>query len=255
MAQATQNWLGVSINFDNVDDRSSESNFELLPEGFYKAQIKTVNKGVVGKNNKPALIVALELEEGKKEFTHSLFLPENGDEQTAIDFKNQNLRNFFTRCHYSNLTKDEYNSLTSDEKNAALKAIQTSPQGTNQFVGKNVLVHLRQDAFIAQDKDTGAIKFTEIDAATLVSRMPKQILKLINEKEQAGVDMSKMPVILFSNKVAGHGFGFYNDYEEKELKNSKAYKFVQEIGGSSSSTTASTSNAASGTTQKSIPNF
>ena len=33
-ATATQNWLGFSANFENVEDRTSESNFELRPEGF-----------------------------------------------------------------------------------------------------------------------------------------------------------------------------------------------------------------------------
>ena len=41
-ATATQNWLGFSANFENVEDKTSESNFELLPEGFYKAEVKNV---------------------------------------------------------------------------------------------------------------------------------------------------------------------------------------------------------------------
>ena len=39
--------------------------------------------------------------------------------------------------------------------------------------------------------------------------------------------MSKMPVILFSNRVSAHGFNFYADYEEKELKNSATYEWIQ----------------------------
>lgn len=253
-ATATQNWLGFSANFENVEDKTSESNFELLPEGFYKAEIKNVIKSVIGSNDKPALTVTLELEEGKKEMVHNLFLPETGDEQTAIDFKLQNLRNFFTRCLYSKLTKDEYNALDSAEKNNALAKMQTSAKGPAQFIGSKVLVHIKQEPFIAQDKETKAIKFTDKPTAYLVAAMPKSILKMINEKENQGVDMSKMPVILFSNKVAAHGFGFYNDFDaDAVLKNSKAYDFVQanlvDAGGSSAT------NAAAAEPVKTVPSF
>lgn len=253
-ATATQNWLGFSANFENVEDKTSESNFELLPEGFYKAEVKNVIKSVIGSNNKPALTVTLELEEGKKEIVHNLFLPETGDEQTAIDFKLQNLRNFFTRCLYSKLTKDEYNALDSAEKNNALAKMQTSAKGQAQFIGSKVLVHIKQEPFIAQDKETKAIKFTDKPTAYLVAAMPKSILKMVNEKENQGIDMSKMPVILFSNKVAAHGFGFYNDFDaDAVLKNSKAYDFVQanlvEAGGSSATT------AAAAEPVKTVPSF
>ena len=240
-ATATQNWLGFSANFENVEDKTSESNFELLPEGFYKAEVKNVINSVIGSNNKPALTVTLELEEGKKEIVHNFFLPEIGDEQTAIDFKLQNLKNFLTRCMYSKLTKDEYNALDSAEKNNALAKMQTSAKGPAQFISSKVLVHIKQEPFIAQDKETKAIKFTDKPTAYLVAAMPKSILKMINEKENQGVDMSKMPVILFSNKIAAYGFGFYNDFDaDAVLKNSKAYDFVQanlvEAGGSSATT-------------------
>lgn len=254
MTTATQNWLGFSANFENVEDRTSESSFELLPEGFYKAQIKNVVKSVLGEKNKPALTITLELEDGKKEFVHNLFLPENGDEQTAIDFKLQNLRNFFTRCLYSKLTKDEYTALDAKEKNDALTKMQTSAKGPGQFIGANVLVHIKQEPFIAQDKESKAIKFTEKPTAYLVSTMPKQILKLIQEKESLGIDMSKAPVILFSNKIAACGFGFYNDFDASaELKNSKSYEFVQEnlvnVGGSANSNETATEPT------KTIPKF
>ena len=253
-ATTTQNWLGFSANFENVEDRTSESNFELLPEGFYKAEVKNVIKSVIGSNDKSALTVTLELEEGKKEIVHNLFLPETGDEQTAIDFKLQNLRNFFTRCLYSKLTKDEYNALDSAEKNNTLAKMQTSAKGPAQFIGSKVLVHVKQEPFIAQDKETKAIKFTDKPTAYLVAAMPKSILKMINEKENQGVDMSKMPVILFSNKVAAHGFGFYSDFDaDAVLKNSKAYDFVQanlvDAGGSSAT------NAAAAEPVKTVPSF
>lgn len=253
-ATATQNWLGFSANFENVEDKTSESNFELLPEGFYKAEIKNVIKSVIGSNDKPALTVTLELEEGKKEIVHNLFLPETGDEQTAIDFKLQNLRNFFTRCLYSKLTKDEYNTLDSAEKNNALAKMQTSAKGPAQFIGSKVLVHIKQEPFIAQDKETKAIKFTDKPTSYLIAAMPRTILKMVNEKESQGVDMSKMPVILFSNKIAAHGFGFYNDFDaDAVLKNSKAYDFVQanlvDAGGSSATT------AATAEPVKTVPSF
>lgn len=249
----TQNWLGFSANFENVEDRTSESNFELLPEGFYKAEVKKVIKSVIGANNKSALTITLELEEGKKEIVHNLFLPENGDEQTAIDFKLQNLRNFFTRCIYSKLTKEEYNALDTKEKNDALVKMQTSAKGPGQFVGAKVLVHIKQEPFISQDRDTKALKFTEKSTGYLINSMPKSILKLIEEKERAGIDMSKMPVILFSNKIAAHGFGFYNDFNpDIELKNSKAYDFIQANLGADTSASATTEAAKP---EKTIPQF
>ena len=249
----SQNWLGFSANFENVEDRTSESNFELLPEGFYKAEIKNVIKSVIGSNDKPALTITLELEEGKKEIVHNLFLPENGDEQSAIDFKLQNLRNFFTRCLFSKLTKDEYNALDSNEKNNALAKMQTAPKGPAQFIGSKVLVHIKQEPFIAQDKETKAIKFTEKSTAFLISEMPKSILKMISEKEKQGIDMSKMPVILFSNKVAAHGFGFYNDFDaDAVLKNSKVYDFVQE---NLNITNPNTNTTETVEQQKTIPSF
>lgn len=252
-ATATQNWLGFSANFENVEDRTSESNYELLPEGFYKAEIKNVVKSVLGEHNKPALTITLELEEGKKEMVHNLFLPQNGDEQTAIDFKLQNLRNFFTRALYSKLTKEEYNALDAKEKNDALTKMQTAPKGPAQFIGTKILVHIKQEPFIAQDKETKAIKFTEKTTAKLINSMPKNILKLINDKETLGIDMSKMPVILFSNKVAACGFGFYNDFDANVvLKNSKSYDFIQANTDAGSSAGASTE---AEKTEKTIPSF
>lgn len=253
---AEQNWLGFGVNFENVEDKTSESNFELLQEGFYKAEIKNVTKSIIGQKNTPALTVTLELEDGKKEMIHNLFLPQTGDEQASVDFKLQSLRNFFTRASYSNLTKDEYNTLDSKEKNDTLTKIQTNPKSGEQFIGSKVLVHVRQEPFIAQDKETGAIKFTDRPASYLMSAMTKPILKLISEKEKVGVDMAMMPVILFSNKIAAHGFGFYNDFnEDNVLKNSKSYDFIQEnLANATAGATASTT-VEKTATGKAIPNF
>lgn len=253
MATATQNWLGISVNFEKVEDRTSESSFELLLEGFYKAEIKNLVKSVLGDKDKPALTITLELEEGKKEMVHNLFLPESDDEQTAIDFKLQNLRNFFTRCLFSKLTKEEYNALPSADKDEALNKMQTNSKGEKQFIGTKVLVHIKQEPFIAQDKETKAIKFTEIDYSSVVNKMPKPLLKLIEIQEKKGIDMSKCPVILFSNKIAACGFGFYNDFDaDAVLKNSKSYDFVQEnivSGGNNNNSTTTP------TAQKAVPQF
>ena len=58
-------------------------------------------------------------------------------------------------------------------------------------------------------------------------------------------------VILFSNKVAAHGFGFYNDFDaDAVLKNSKAYDFIQENQNSAVSTNNETAQPT-----KTIPSF
>lgn len=252
-AATTQNWLGCSINFDKVEDKTSDSSFELLLEGKRKAKIKNFNVGVIGDDNKPALIVTVELEEEKKEMVNTLYLPEAGEEKSKTETKIQNLRNFFTRCIFSNLTEEEYRNLPEETKNEALKEIQKDLQkAQKEIVNKKVLVDIRQEPFIAQDKETKAIKFTEINTQSIINKMPKQLLKLIDAQERKGTDMSKCPVILFSNRIALYGFGFYNDYDPNAvLKNSKSYDFVQEnIVSSSNNNTITTA-----TTQKAVPQF
>ena len=77
-----------------------------------------------------------------------------------------------------------------------------------------------------------------------------------NEKEQNGVDMSKMPVILFSNKVAACGFGFYNDFDsEAVLKNSKAYDFIQANTDAGSSTAPAAATTEVAKSEKAVPQF
>lgn len=245
------NWLGFQANFENVEDKTSESSFELLQEGFYKAEVKKVIKSVIGANDKPALTITLELEEGKKEIVHNLFLPENGDEQTAIDFKLQNLRNFFTRALYSKLTKEEYSQLGSEEVNTALTKMQTSTKGAAQFEGAKVLVDLRQEPFFATDKETKALKFTDVNFTSVIDSMPKKLLNMVNNLEKKGIEITKMPVTLFSNKIAACGFGFYNDYNEGiGLKNSKTYEFVQAHLNTTNHSSNETENAT-----KTIPTF
>lgn len=231
----SMNWLGLSIDFTGVADKTSEgSGFELLPEGMYRCTIKNVIKSVIGQNNKPALTITLSLDdEGDKEFTHNLFLPQAGDSENAIKFKNENLRNFFTRFLYKALTKDEYSKIPSaDVNNELAKAMQTQPN----FIGAKMLVHLKQDPFIAQDRETKALKFTDVNISNCLMDCPRPVLNLIKEKEEKGIVFEKMPVILFSNKIAAHGFGFYNDYDEtKEKKNSKAYDYINALNLNSSS--------------------
>lgn len=250
MTTVTQNWLGCSINFENVEDKTSDNSFELLLEGFRKAEIKNVIKSVLGENEKPALTVTLELLDEKKEMVTSLYLPENGDEQSAIDFKLRNLRNFFTRMAFADLTKTEYDALSTAEKEEALKKIQTNPKGEKQFIGKKCLVDVRQEPFIAQDKETKAIKFTDIDTVSVINKLPKQLLKQIETQEKKGMNMEKLPVFLFSNKIAAYGFGFYNDFDpEKEFKNSKSYDFIQSL----DNTSVKADDKA--TTQELVPQF
>lgn len=231
MATTNQNWMGINIDFSTAEDKTSVGNgFELLEEGFYKAEIKNVVKGVLGANDRPALIINLELEDNKKEMTCNLFLPQNGDSENAIKFKKEVLRNFFTRTVFNKLTEAEYKELSADEVNSALLEAQTDKKAEKQFIGKKVLVHIKQEPFIAQEGKGGAIKFTDKKVANVLNNAPIQVVKLISEKEKSGVDMTYFPVILFSNKVAPHGFGFYNDYNnDVVLKNSKAYDFVQSL--------------------------
>ena len=54
-----QNWLGLTIDFNGVEDKTSESSFELLKEGEYRATIKSVNKSELGSNHKQALTIFL----------------------------------------------------------------------------------------------------------------------------------------------------------------------------------------------------
>ena len=224
----TQNWLGITVDFGKVEDKTSESNnFELLQEGFYRATIKSVNKSELGQNHKQALTITLTLDDcSDKEIVHNLFLPESGDTETAIKFKNENLRNFLTRYAYRNLTSDEYKNLDTAEINATLQKIMTTQPN---FAGAKVLIDLRQEPFISKDKDTKAIKWTNVPYNPEICTKP--ILKLVQELEQKGVEVKNFPVFMFFNKVVAHGFGFYNDYtEDKELKNNKSYNFVIEHG-------------------------
>ena len=223
----SENWLGIDVDFSNVEDKVTSAGFELLPIGWYKAEIKNVNKSVIGENNKSALTIALELEDSKKEIVHNLFLPQNGDPEDKIQFKKENLRNFFSRCAFNKLTKKEYQELKEDEKQVGISLLQNNPKGTEQFKGIKVQVYIEQTPFISKDKTSNAINFTEKLTANLIGTMPKKILTLINDNEKKGINIDKMPVILFSNNIAAHGFNFYADYEEKVLKNSATYEWVQ----------------------------
>ena len=232
-----QNWLGISLDFNNVEDKTSESSsFELLKEGFYRATIESANKSVLGQNSKPALTITLTLDDfDNKKIVHNLFLPEAGDSENAIKFKKENLRNFFTRFAYRQLTKEEFSKLDSAIVNAELQKITTTQPN---FAGAKVLVHIKQEPFISQDREIHGIKFTETSYDSVINNATKPILKLLQEKESKGVVFENFPVILFSNKIAAHGFGFYNDYDEKaELKNSKSYDFIQSIPANSNNTT------------------
>lgn len=223
-----QNWMGINIDFNNVEDKTSESSgFELLKEGFYRATIKSVNKSELGQNHRPALTITMTLDDfSDKEIVHSLYLPEVGDKENAVKFKNENLRNFFTRYIFRQLTKEEFAQLDNSVITAELQKVMTTQPN---FAGAKVLIDLRQEPFVSRDKETKAIKWTNVAYNPEICTKP--ILKLVQELETKGIEVKNFPVFMFSNKVAAHGFGFYNDYAEgKELKNNKSYDFVIEHG-------------------------
>lgn len=234
----TQNWMGINLNFNGVEDKTSDSSFELLQEGFYRATIKSVNKSELGDKHRPALTITMTLDDfGNKEIVHSLYLPEVGDNEQKVQFKKENLKNFFTRFAYRNLTKDEYDKLDKGEVNNTLTNMMTTQPN---FAGAKVLINIKQEPFISRDKETKGIKWTNVIYNPDICTKP--ILKLIQDLEKKGIEFKNFPVFMFSNKVAAHGFGFYNDYDENaELKNNKSYDFVTETGldkvGSSEETT------------------
>ena len=221
-----QNWLGIDINFSNVEEKTSESSsFELLKEGWHRVTIKDFQKTTLGQNNKPVLSMVLNFDDFDKELTHNLFLAEATDSENAKKFKNENLRNFLTRFAYRNLTKEEYLKISVDDITKMLSSLMTTQPN---FIGAKMLVDVRQEPFISRDKNTKAINFTNVDFNGAIC--PKSILKLIQTEQAKGIEFDKFPVILFSNKIAPCGFGFYNDYNENiELKNSKVYDFAQKI--------------------------
>ena len=54
--------------------------------------------------------------------------------------------------------------------------------------------------------------------------------QIIAELEKNGVEVKNFPVIMFTNRIAPYGFGFYNDYDQNaELKNNKSYDFIQDL--------------------------
>lgn len=230
MSNVSNAWLGIATNFNEVADKEAFTEFEIKPQGWYKATVKNAVMGVIGENNKPALSVYFELEEDKTEITQNYFIPQAGDKDTAKEFKEQNLKNLLSRCVYSHLTKAEYSNLPNKDINTS------SP---NDLIGKKVLVKIVQEPFIAKDKDTGAIKFTDTPKGYVMATMPKQLVNLIKKQEEkARVIYDKVPSVLFSNKVAAYGLNFYNDYEEEEKKNSLAYDFIQSLAAEKNASTA-----------------
>ena len=220
-----QNWLGISIDFNNVEEKTSESSGkELLKEGFYRATIKAVTKTNIGANNKPVLKIDVTLDDyNDRELSYNLFLAEATDSENAKKFKNENLRNFLTRFAYRNLTKDEYLKISVDDITKTLSSLMTTQPN---FAGAKVFVDVKQEPFISRDKNTKAINFSNV--AFNGSICPKSVLKLIQTEQVKGIEFDKFPVILFSNKIAPCVFGFYNDHNQNaELKNSKVYDFSQ----------------------------
>ena len=226
---ANQSWLGISLNyFSNAEEKTSEgSSFELLKEGFYRATVKNAYKSVIGSNNRPAFTVVFTLDDfSNKEINHIIYLEEDTDDETKKINKKNNLRNFFSRFVYRNITKSEYDKFSTKEVNDTIQELCVKNQPT--FTGAKMLVDIKQEPFVSRDRDTKAIKWT--DKPFNANICTKPILKVIQELQKSGVEVDKFPVILFSNKIAFNGCGFYNDYNENaKLKNSPSYDFIQSL--------------------------
>lgn len=217
------NWLGTLIDFSNSSDKQAFSEFELLPQGFYKAIIKNALVGTIGQKNSKALIVHFTLEDEKTDISNNYWL--EGINESG--FKKDNFRNLLTRVLYYNLSFEDYKKMDQLQLNKELELF-VNKMNAESFTGKKVIVNIVQEPFISSGND--GIKFTDINLNSIRHELPKQIANLIGKhEERTGVRFDKMPVILFSNKISGYGIEFYNDYEEKERKNSKAYDYIQSL--------------------------
>lgn len=218
MTQNT-NWLGFSADFSKVEDEIATElkTFELLPEGWYKAVIKSAEKEEIGQKKTPCLKVKVELEDKDKEIDTQIWLP-NG---TNDEFKTKALKNFLASCVYSQLKRAEYLAIPNEQKNAAF-----NNSNLNQFIGAKVLVKVTQEPFVSKDKNTQAINWTNTPISTL-GKIPKSIEKLLNDLRNNGIVVKNLPKILFSNRIALLGFDFYNEFNPNaELKDNYAKGFV-----------------------------
>lgn len=236
---ASKSWLGVNLSFDGVDDSTSKSSgFELLKCGFYPAIIKSLE--VKKTDTNACLEVVFELDDNKKEVKGNYWLPKKGDKPESIDIKKRNLKNLFTRAMFSEITEAEYKAMDKAEVDKQVNELLA--QDPKVLVGKKVAVKVQQSPFVSKDRETKAIKFLEINKASVVQGMPDSILKAIQYLEtKAGVQYEKMPMISFSNDVGMNGIDFYLDYNaDKDKKyDSKAYEWYQTIKGGNTAPSSS----------------
>lgn len=233
MATTTQNWMGINFSFDKVaDEQSSNSSFVgTLECGLYKSTIKNAYISVIGEKNTPALTVVFDLEVGK-ELVHNFWLTKL-DEPDSANVKN--LRNFLSRVLYCELTEKEFKSLEAEEVNkkclSVMNAIGKKNENASKLVGKTVLLDITQKPFISRDKETKALKFTNIPKAYKLADLPQALLKVIEEaEEKAGVTYDNIPQFAFKNELKMYGCHFYNDFNpEAKFYNTKAYDYVQEL--------------------------
>lgn len=230
---ATQNWMGINFSFDKVADEQSSSNKSIgtLECGLYKSTIKNAYISVIGEKNTPALTVVFDLETGK-EIVNNFWLTKLDDIESA---NVKNLRNFLSRVLYCDLTTAEFKALSSEEVNkkclSAMNAIGKNNESAAKLAGKNVLLDITQKPFISRDKETKALKFTNVLKAYNLSDIPKALLKVIEEaEEKAGVTYDNIPQFGFKNELRMYGCHFYNDFDaEAKFYNTKAYDYVQSL--------------------------
>jgi len=218
------NWLGTLVDFSDSEDKQAFKEFQLLPQGFYKAFIKNALVGTIGQKNTNALIVHFTLEDEKTDISNNYWL----DGINEAGFKKDNFRNLLSRVLYSNLSYEDYKAMDQLQVNKELELF-VQKMDAQTFIGKKFQVNIVQEPFISADKN-GKIKFTDINLDPIRRLLPTKIANLIEKDEkEKRIKFEKMPVILFSNKISGYGIEFYNDYEEKERKNSKAYNYIQSL--------------------------
>lgn len=225
----TASWLS---GFSFAGTKEPVKTSSLLPPGLYKAVVKNAYRSTIGTKNTPATTVVFELEDSGKEIVHNYFDPSETD---TSDFKIKGLRNFLTRMIYHQENSQDYKLKDNDSINADLEKVAGLSQAQlakwlEKLAGRKVLVNLTQEPFIS--KKDGAIEFLDIPKNSLIDSIPANILRVIAQHEEyTGTTLEKMPKIAFTNKINpfGNGVQFYADYEEKELKNSASYDWVQSL--------------------------
>lgn len=230
----TKNWLGIDFSFDNVADKvsSSATGVGLLQCGLYKAVIEKGYATFVGQKNTPCLTIEWNLEDFGKKITNNLWLTKLDDSDSA---NMKNLKNFLSRVLFEELTEADYKALPKEEVNDACMEFMTklasNKEYANILVGKKALIDLTQNPFISRDRDTKEIKLTNKNKKDVLSELPQQLVKVIEEQENlSGMIFGKLPEFAFKNEIKMYGIHFYNDYkEDAKFYDTKAYEYVQKL--------------------------